>query len=474
MSDLLHTLSVGSQSLYATRQGVDTTAHNIANAQTEGYSRQRVNLAQRTPIFRMGNIIGNGVYVEGIRRSQDKFIEQQLSSASSSLGSSKNRYDSLLNLENIFSPELSTNVSKELDAFFDTLQDLSSYPEEVSVRVAVREQAKNLVASFKDVDRQLRDARGNFNEKIKSSAVEANDIIENIGNLNAQIKGSEVSNSAVSNDLRDQRDLLIRKLSDFFNINYYDDQFGMVTVRGPGDSLLVEGVNSARINVQGDQDNEGMYRVQVTNFEGNNPRDVTNHVASGKMHGFLEVRDLVAKTLIDENNEMAHTFSENFNSVHRGGFGVGDFSQANGRNFFKQVSDKNFAAQQLELDDTILNAPSSISTGSSPNSPGDNINVNNLLSLKSEKLLENGQANFTEYFSNYVGKLGIEAKRAQHMLDADEVVHSNLHSRREAVSGVSLDEEAANMIKWQTAFVASSKVITTIDEMLDTVIGLKR
>ena len=128
----------------------------------------------------------------------------------------------------------------------------------------------------------------------------------------------------------------------------------------------------------------------------------------------------------------------------------------------------------IEISELIANSTDAMSFGSAPNSVGDNINANKMLRLRDKRVLDGGNASFVDYYANYVGVLGTEAVRAKHQSETDNVIHGDILARKEAVSGVSLDEEAAQMIKWQTAFTASSKVITTVDEMLETVLGLKR
>ena len=126
------------------------------------------------------------------------------------------------------------------------------------------------------------------------------------------------------------------------------------------------------------------------------------------------------------------------------------------------------------LDEMVVSSVESISASSVANSIGDNVNVNALLKMRNDKLLDSGRSTFNEYYANLVGEVGLETERSNHMFDSARVVLSDVDSRAESVSGVSLDEEATEMLKWQTAFTASSKVITTIDEMLETLMNLKR
>jgi flagellar hook-associated protein 1 FlgK len=166
MPSLFHTLNLGSEALYATRQGVDTTGHNIANAQVEGYSRQRVNLKQRDPLERNNLMIGNGVYVGSISRLHDKFIENQINRANQEGGFASARAEGMKNLEVIFSPQMSASISDEMSGFFNSMGDLSNFPEDFTVRTAVVESARNLTASFRRVDSDLKEARGALNERV--------------------------------------------------------------------------------------------------------------------------------------------------------------------------------------------------------------------------------------------------------------------------------------------------------------------
>ena len=475
MAGLFHTMSVASQALFSNRQGLDTTAHNIANAQSEGYSRQEVRLTQRAPSLKHGVIIGNGVYVGSVARSHDQFLEQQVVAAGSSLGESKVRNNEMKKIESIYSPELRSTIANEMSSFFDRLQSLSAFPDELSARTSVREQANTLAAAFRRIDFDLGRARDNINENIRVTLQNVNDLLHGIGRLNLEINQAETGNAnSQANDLRDQRNVLVNELGSKININYYDDGSGMLTIRGPGETLLVDKGRASSISVRKNEENTGMFNVVVTDAEEGRSRDVTKHIKSGEISGLLSVRDGVAKSLIEQNDKLAFRFANDINEVHRFGYGIEDFKEQKGRDFFAGVEQEVGAARNIKLTAAILGSTDAIGAASSPSAPGDNVNLNAMLRLASVRSMENQTATYHEYYTNLVGNLGIEALRADHVLDADRVIHSDLSSRREAISGVSLDEEAANMIRWQTAFTASSKVITAVDEMMEAIIGLKR
>lgn len=473
-SGLFHTLNIGEQSLYNTRQGVDTASHNISNANTVGYSRQRVNLKTRQPQYLGGILAGSGSYIENITRTHNKFVERQLNRAQHLSGEATGRFEALKSLESIFSPELASGVPDEIGVFFNSLQDLSFSPNDEAIRNSVRESAKNVTSAFKRVNSEVMQRRSDLNEMISQECVEINSRLKGIRELNIQIQDAETSPGAVANDLRDQRDMLLRELTEKVQINYYEDDAGNFCIRGPDDTLLVDKTSLAEFTVVNNGNNDGFVDVVVQDKGSGFMRNITRKMDGGRIKGLIEVRDNVCGSLLNKNNEMAANFVARVNEIHSKGFGVGNYEETMGRQFFKPISDVTKAASEIDISDEILGSTDAISVAATPLAVGDNIIANELLSLKNEKFLDGGKSSLVEFYANYVGNLGIEINRTEHLKDANDLVVSDLQAQREAASGVSLDEEAINLMKWQSNFTASSKVITTVDEMLETVLSLKR
>ncbi len=474
MPSLFHTLNVGAEALYATRQGVDTAGHNVANAQVAGYSRQRVNITQRDPLQSHNLLIGNGVYVQDISRSHDKFIENQLNKAHQDAGRATARSESLKQLEGVFSPELNANVSDETTKFFNSLQNLSNFPADYTVRTAVVESGKDLAASYQRIDTELKANRAGLNERIGELTAKVTDSLQEIANLNVKIQTSEAGSSQSANDLRDQRDRLVRDVSQQIEVRYYEDQHGMLCLHGPNETTLVEGAHSAKVDVVRNADNDGLYNVTVTDWEHHRVRDVTQKMDGGALEAYVTMRDKDVPNLIDKNDQMAYTMATEFNDLHRQGFGLKEYAEKTGRDFFREPLAVKGAASSFGLDDAIMESNDAISAASSPMAPGDNVNMNRLVNLKEAKVFPDQKINFNEFYANYTGALGLDVVRADHVREGSDLIVQDLNQRREAVSGVSLDEEATSIMKWQANFTATSKVITTIDEMLDTVLSLKR
>lgn len=473
-SSLYHSLGIGAEALYASRQGVDTAGHNIANAHTEGFSRQRVNLEAREPTETRGIIMGNGVFVKNISRAHDKFLEKQIITGGQSQGRSEARLEALKAIEGIFSPELESGVGDEISKFFASVQDLANFPEELSVRTQLRENAQNLVNAFGRVDGGLRSAQTDLNNRVIGEVSHVNDMVAEIAKLNIAIGSLEGGMRQEANDLRDKQDLLVRELAKKIQVNYYQSDSGMMTVRGPGDTLLVDRGMAASIVTRVRADGSGMHDILFEPSSGVGIRNITELNDGGSLKSLVDIRDNVIPGLLDKNNQMAFSFANEVNDIHRQGFGLNTFKETMGREFFDGVQDVNTSARSLRIADVIMENVDAISVAATPFAPGDNVLANEVLRLNNKKVLNEGTANFMEFYSNYVGVLGLDIVRAEHFKDADNILMQDLNARREAVVGVSLDEEATNLIKWQSNFTASSKVITAVDEMLETVLQLKR
>ena len=474
MAGLYQTLSVGAESLAASRQGVDTAGHNIANVHTDGYSRQRVNLAQRDPVESRGLVIGNGAYVRNIARAHDPYIEKEIVQAKQELGKCKMQQEQLRKIESIFSPESGANINDELTKFFNSLQELSQFPEEEVNRTGVKDAAQNLSGAFKRVDTNLRAAQRDINDSLDGEVNEINVILENIGKLNISISESESVDGKIANDLRDKQDALLRNLSDRLDVKYYASDMGMVTIRGPQETLLVDRGFYAQTALIGKPGKVNAPEFCIIEKEGTIPKIVTDINKNGHVGALINIRDNTINRMLNDNNEMAKTLVENVNQVHRQGFGLNEYGKTMGRDFFHVSEDPFQAAATMDITQEIAESTDAISAAGTQSAPGDNIVVNNLIRLEHERIMDGGRSTMGDYYSNFIGVFGLGVVRNNHQTEAKEILFNDLNSRREAISGVSLDEEAMNLMKWQANFTASSRVITTVDEMLDTVLSLKR
>ena len=175
-------------------------------------------------------------------------------------------------------------------------------------------------------------------------------------------------------------------MSTQIEVKYYEDQHGMMMIRGPNQVTLVDGGHSSIVGNMRNSDNDGFYDITITDWEGHAVRNVTNKMEGGALDAYMTIRDHDIPHLIDKNNEMAFTLANEVNAVHQNGFGLRDYAERTGRNFFEISGDVDDAARSIDIETAILQSNDAIAAASTPQAPGDNININRILRIKEAKI----------------------------------------------------------------------------------------
>lgn len=471
-SSLFHILNVGRESLANARVGVDVTGHNISNAHTPGFSRQRVELTTQNPVQYGMNVLGNGARVNSIQRVHDKYLEGYLRKEIQANGQSEALTKNLDRLEQLFNPELTATVRQRMTTFQNALRELSNYPEEPAVRTNLVEAGNSLAQSFNVTHASITGIQRDISVEMNEEMLTLNQNLASVASLNQSIKELSAGGGP-ANDLLDKRDALIKEIGATIQTQVYNDKNNNLIMRGPNGALMVEGGRAGQFFSDDPSGIKTDSRILFKADPHAPTQDLTDNIDTGRMAGMLKVRNLHAQETREAINEMARGFAQTFNSLHSGGYGIGDFAKSSGRNFFAGAEEAE-AASSLRVADIVLSDPSSISAAMSPETPGDNIIANEFIRVMENPIFDQGRVNTSDFYDRLVSKVGIDSMRAQEENNASRVILSQLQGQREAVAGVSLDEEAADLLKYQHLFAASSRVITTVDEMFDTVLGLKR
>lgn len=466
-------LNVGGQSLGNSRIGVEVTGHNIANAQTPGYSRQRPDLVSNDPVQYGSLSLGQGAKVGRIARAHNEYLEDALRRETQVHGRAETYSSNLSRLEGYFNPDLTSTVRMRMDAFSNALRDYANMPEEPAMRINLLETANTFTTAMNVTHENVTQLQKDISQELGVQCDLASQKLREIAELNREILALQFGDNSRPNDLEDQRDLALKELSEMMDVQMYKDDRGLYSVRGPGGQLLVEGIFAAEFRLDSSTGHQ-LPRVVCTDFAKSKINDLTTKFRTGKMAGMLEVRDKYAQRIRDNLNEFAMKFGNEFNEIHARGFGRADFSDSNGRQFFEGIDGKLEAASQISVSPLIQQDPNAIASGMTALTPGDNVIVNELIRIFEKPIFENGTSDVASFYDNFVAALGTASASAKSELKAAEVVKANVETQKEQISGVSLDEEAANMLKYQHLFTASSKIITTADEMFKTVLDLKR
>ncbi len=463
-------IELGKRALQIQKISLDTTGHNIANANTEGYSRQRTVHSTTDPYTAPGfngpagaGQIGTGVKIEQITRMKDDFISYRLNNETQNMGAWQARKDNLSQIEMIFNEPSETGIRNLLDKFWESWQDLNDYPDSQGVRSAVKEQAQTLIDAFHHTHKQLTELRGDINGDIALNKDKVNTLGEKIALLNRRIVSVEGDPAKNANDLRDKRDLLVKQLSEFINVQAREDSRGNLNL-SIGGTAFVSGDNFNKIDLQ--KDGDGMNQLVW-----NHTNDVVT-VESGKIKGSLDVRDRDIPDYIVKLDNLAGSIVTEVNSLHNDASNPNtyDLNGDPGGDFFDAGS---ITADTISLDTAIADVTDGLNkiAAASVDAVGDGGNALAIAQLKDGLTMAGGNSTFNDYFTSVISGLGVEAEKANTMYGNQEVLVNSLENKQNSISGVSLDEEMSNLVKYQHAYNAAAKVIAKTDEMLNTLIN---
>lgn len=329
MGGLFAALGTGARALMAHQNAVRVAGNNIANASTEGYTRQRVNLTGATPEDLGVGLIGRGVEVESIQRLTDEFVDRSLRKGDSDLKSLEIKQSALSQAETLANELSDSDLSTALSRFFEAIEALAQRPEDMAVRRLAVDQAGQLAQTFQNLRKGLNDIRKNLNDEVGTNVTEVNALLTGIADLNQRILDSENASSNGSreaNDLRDRRDLKLRKLSEYLQIKVFEQSDGQVNVFADGDPL----VTLSRASTLGTSTTvTGGIAIATPIFVANNG-PVTLY--SGRLEGLVTSRDTALPKYIADLDALAKGVIQEFNKIHADGIGLNGHASLTGTN----------------------------------------------------------------------------------------------------------------------------------------------
>lgn len=454
------------RALMAQRKAMETAGHNIANANTPGFSRQKVELASSRDPYTVPSLcrpelpgqLGTGVDIVGIERVRDQFLDLQVRNNSSKLGYWEVRRDSLQKVEVIFNEPGDNGLDSVMTAFWNAWQELSKNPESLAVRSEVRQRGITLAETVNHLYSQLQQLQEDLNYNVEVMVEEVNTIAQQLADLNQQIIHS-VAVGDNPNDLRDRRDLLLDKLAKIVDITVTEQTDGTVDV-AVGGRYLVQGATVDSFQAVPDPLNNNFYAIEWASD--GTPVAFT----SGTLAGAIWARDSGVADVLSQIDELAATLISQVNSVHQSGYGL---DGSTGNDFFAGTGAADIGVSAIVLTD--LNAIAAANDAAKL--PGDGSNALELAQLKDALTMPpaSPSGTFGDYYRSLVATTGINTEQAERLSENVGLLVSQLENRRQAVMGVSLDEEMANIVKFTHAYQAAARVLTTLDEQLDIIIN---
>ena len=468
-------IEIGLRALQSFKTAMEVISHNVANANTPGYSRQKVNLTATFPytfpsFFRPEAVgqMGTGVKVTSIERLRDDSIERQIRTNTHLLEEFKTKEDMFHRIEAIFNEPGSVGLSTLLNDFFNSFQELSTSPESSVVRAQVRQKGESLANYFNRLAWELKDLQEDVDNNVRVVIDGINTLLHEIRDVNELITGI-VPTGDNPNDLLDQRDHLLEELSKLVDIEVSEDYDKTVNVFIGGRVVVQRDIVKELVAVD-DPSNNSFASIKI---EGDlDGPDVL--VSSGELKALLDIRDDTEKGIPYYQNQLdtlAYNLIEKVNAQHRAGFGL---DGASNRNFFVPASSVD-TALNMSLDTAItdpVNGLDRIAAASSATGiPGDGSNALLIAQLQNDPTGV-GSSTFNDFYNSIISQLGVFTEEESSKRDNQDFLLNQLYNFRDAVSGVSLDEEAAKLISYENAFNAASQVIKVMNDIYETLIDM--
>ena len=560
MGSIYDIFNIGKHGMMAQQKAIQVTAHNLANVNTKGYSRQEVIFEEGMPLNSGPGQSGTGVNAATIQRKFDSFLEGQLTDSRETLGNLDVQKNAVSKIEDLFYESTGTGINELLSQFFNSMHDLSANPAGTAERSSIIFRADALSDTINSVYSSLEQVQKDMNSQVRQAVTDINNIASQIASINVEINRAEV-NGQNANDFRDMRGRLLNELAEKIDIQYFEDNSGQITVIAGGMATIVEKGNSWALDTKSDPDNYGYYDV-VYSPDSNNLLNLTDSISNGRIKGFLTIRDSETGDAMDELDRLAASIASEVNQAHRAGYGL---DGSTGTSLFSPSFEAGDVLSQdvgsiralstntgtgnltITIDDpsalkynnydltfsggnyTLVNkSTNASSTGvySDPSSftfeglsvtisgsfatgdkysisahkntakdirvaigtsetdkiaaataatdnRGDNRNSLAIAQLQDELTID-GNSSFGSYYGSIVGRIGVKAQSINNQYAAQEFSSEQLSNMRESVSGVSIDEEMANLMKYQHAYEASARLLSIGDELMQTLLDILR
>lgn len=497
MSGSFYGLEIAKTGLFISQNQLQVTAHNISNADTKGYSRQRLVTQSVEPAVSNSRFlglrgqIGGGVESQVLDQMRNDFVDREIRRENSALGQWDVHTQETQYIETLMDETSDSSITDTLSQFYASMQELSKDPVSKEIRTSLQQNALKLTQTFNHYYTQLSEMQNNENDAMKTTAGQINDLAKNIADIDKQIYSYELGGEK-ANDLRDQRNLMLDDLSQLVNIDYSENSQGQLNVSIEG-HVLVNHTSYNALETVPDQTGvvtgtAGYYSI---NWQGETDPATGDPVAlsysDGKLAAYRDMRDGNSKDnigipyIIDNLNTLARRIAQDINTIHSTGYTMpsGATASHTGVNFFDVPggSYANVTAKTFNLSSDVTSDVNNIAASDSLIDLNDtnNQSSNNVIALKMADLQGDVDPvdgfNCESYIKSLVVEIAIESSHSSQMYDGQKVLSDNLETRRQSISGVSIDEEMTNMIKFQHSYSAAARMITAIDDTLDTLIN---
>jgi flagellar hook-associated protein 1 FlgK len=467
--DLVGIIQNAGAGLGVFRAQVATVSHNIANANTPGYARQDAVATETVPAEEIGvnGYLGRGVSLQGVVQTRDQFIENQINTAYSNSASTSAQTDALSTITAL-DPQGQGGVTDAIGKFYTALRDLNQNPGDLGLRQAVVYSAQDVAKSFNTTVNSISSARTAIDQNVSSLVDKVNGLTASVADLNRRI-ALAVNSGRTPNDLLDVRQNDLDQLAQYIGARPVPDDHANVNMVLPDGTSLVSGIVASKLSIQANNSNSNHYDVVFKPADGSASIPLKGSEMGGQIGGLLVSRDQTLGSAESSLDALAYDLTTTVNQQHEQGYALDGVTT--NQDLFVILAAPSAAAKNMAVDGAVSANPSLLAAaGSAGTGHGDNTNLVALIGTETTKL-SNG-LNVQEGMAKLTSDFGIAVSTVQDSAAFDKNLLTDLTNARESSSGVSVDDELIHLTAAQTAYNALSKVITTTNTMLDTLMKL--
>jgi flagellar hook-associated protein 1 len=458
VSGLFGALSAATRALEAQRYGLEVTGQNIANVNTPGYARREAILRSVAPTD--PSDAGGGVDVVGVRATRDRMLERRLQMERPAEQRDAAIADAL-SVVQVAVGQPGESIDARLSAFFDAVSRLADDPTSSTARQETVQSGQSLAAAFRDMSTRLTGERRSIDTQVRGTVDEVNSLATRYATLNDALAQTS-ADSSTAMQLRDEQKVVLDRLTELVDVQSVARSDGGTDLSiGSGRPLVIGAVSHAL--TASPTPPEGLFAISTD--EG---ADLTGEVSGGRLGGYLQVRDVSIPGYLGRLDALAYQVAVEFNKVHEKGYDAGG---GVGGDFFVAPTAVAGAAAAFTVDPDLADNPSLIAAAGVPAS-GDNQNARALANLRDARVMNGGQATMIEAWSQLVYRIGSDTQAAQQEQQSRAEIVSQVEALTDAVSGVSLDEEAMMMMRFQRAYEANARFFQAVNQSIDTLMGM--
>jgi flagellar hook-associated protein 1 FlgK len=465
--------SLGTGAMNASRAMLDTTAHNISNVNTPGYSRQRVELATEDGLFTGAGFFGRGVRLTTVSRAANEVLAKENNMNTSSAAADATRLGKLEQLENTL-PLGESGLGYAATQFLNAFVDVSNQPLDMSARQVTLAKAQEWVSRVHTSDQQLTQLQSGVVSDLTLNVEQINSLTRNIAEVNQSIatyKGS----GHTPNDLLDRRDMMINELNKLVQVKTVEADDGSMSVFMGGGQLLVLSNSAQTLAVVRDPADSALGRVALQTPNPSNPSLPNNRIldssqiTGGALQGLLSFQDVDLAATRQDLEAFVTDFATAVNAQHALGHSA---TGVPGTDIF--IGGPPLTANSIQV--AALN-PDQIAASGVPFSVSDNTNARNMLALRDQNIITLNNlppSTLTDAYSQMIGNVGVLVQNGRTASDISSTLENNSKQLLSAGAGVNLDEEAAHLIQYQQSYQAAAKVLQVAQTVFDTLLNISR